>query len=357
MTGGQRRAVIWRNEVLGNSETFIANQVGALRSWRASYAGRARVSNQFGVEPAVVAPTLEEPELRDLLGTADLVHAHFAQDAVAISPVAARAGVPLVVTFHGYDVTVRHLWWRPRDRRRLREMFRQATTLIAVSEFIADRLRRLGAPEDKIVVHHIGIPIPADPGEGDGRRGVLFVGRLVEKKGADDLLAALAALPPDLRSVPVSIIGDGPRRRALEARARSAELDVTFHGALPHEQVTAHMRRAAVLCCPSKRARNGDSEGLPIAVLEAAAHRVPIVATRASGIPEAIVDGESGLLVGERDTGALSRCLETVLRDEARGRRLAARGRERVEQMFDVVRQTAELEALYDRAVRTATVP
>jgi glycosyltransferase involved in cell wall biosynthesis len=108
------------------------------------------------------------------------------------------------------------------------------------------------------------------------------------------------------------------------------------------------MQEAALLCAPSRRARNGDAEGLPITVLEAAAHRLPIVSTSSSGIPEAVVDGHSGLLVGERDRPALRNALATMLLDPDLRHRLADAARAAVEDRFDIRTQTAALEVLYD---------
>lgn len=347
----KRSVMIWRDDILGGSETFIANQVQAMRRWEASFAGFRYVPNQFDIHPKVEAKGLSDPSLLSLVEQSDLVHAHFAPGGIHMSQLSYDARVPLVVTFHGYDVAVYHLWWGPFARRRLRLMFKRATVLIAVSEFIAGRLRSLGAPEEKIVVHHIGIPIPPDDVDRTKRSGVLFVGRLVEKKGADDLLAAMALLEGGLRSTEVLVIGEGPARKKLERQAQALSLNVRFLGSLPNHDVRAHMRRAAVLCGPSRRALNGDAEGLPITILEAAAHRLPIVATTASGIPEAVIDGVTGLLVPERSRKKLAAALASLLADDELQDRFASASRKYVEKNFDVSVQTTKLEEIYDRAV------
>jgi glycosyltransferase involved in cell wall biosynthesis len=346
------QVVIWRKNLLMTSETFIGTQAAALQRWKPRFAALEYTPNDFGVVPDVRADSIDDPALLELLRDSDLVHAHFALDGMEIAPVARTAARPLVITFHGFDVSVRHLYWSPGSRRRLHRLFEQARLLIAVSGFIADRLVALGASRSKIVTHHIGIPIPPDrpDPETGNRRGILFVGRLVEKKGCDDLLAAVAGLPQPLRGTPVTVIGDGPLKQGLERAAKRADLDVDFRGAQSNDEVRRAMRRAALLCAPSKRARNGDAEGLPITILEAAAHRLPVVSTYSSGIPEAIVDGHSGILVPERHRRALRGALETMLFDEGLRARVADAGRQVVEQRFDIVRQTAALEALYDSA-------
>jgi colanic acid/amylovoran biosynthesis glycosyltransferase len=344
-----KKLTVWRNDVLGVSETFIHNQVEALTEWSATYAGSRYIPNQFGIQPAVIAKSPKDPGLCDLIARSDLVHAHFATDGAWVTPALTDSSRPFVVTLHGYDVTVRHLWWTPKARHQLSRMFERASALIAVSDFIAARAIKIGAPADKVRVHHIGIPVPLDEtGKHRGRNGILFVGRLVPKKGADTMLAAVAALPTELRQTAIDIIGDGPMRNRLERQARSAGLNVTFHGAQPNEMVRQHMRSAALLCGPSRRAWNGDSEGLPITILEAAAHRLPVVATTASGIPEAIDDGLSGLLVPERCAEQLTQALRTMLSDEPMRKQFADCARARMESDFNIATQTRELEHLYN---------
>jgi len=124
--------------------------------------------------------------------------------------------IPLLVTFHGYDVTSEPLREDAAGRRYLKglaEVFTYADTLVAVSDFIAARLVSLGATESKIRVHHIGIPVTDEPAPGE-RVGIAFVGRLVDVKGVPDLIAAVARLDPVHRNVPVRIIGDGANRFA-----------------------------------------------------------------------------------------------------------------------------------------------
>lgn len=350
MENDRRRVLIWRQVVLPPSETFIANQAAALRRWEPRFASYEVVPNDFGIIPDVQATSSRDPALRAALRTSDLVHAHFGPDAAAIAPAATLARTPLIVTFHGYDAAQDGVYEGRRAQLKLRFMFARARAIIAVSGFIADRVIELGAPAKRVVRHHIGIPLPTDVPDTQHRAGVLFVGRLVDKKGCDDLLAAVAGLPGELRQTRVTIIGDGPVRAELERQAAQLGLAVDFRGVQSNELVRAEMRRAAVLCAPSRRAANGDAEGLPITILEAAAHRLPVVSTTSSGIPEAITDGESGLLVAERDRAALTQALGRALSDGELRRRLAAVGRTVVETHFDIVKQTALLEDIYDRA-------
>jgi glycosyltransferase involved in cell wall biosynthesis len=141
------------------------------------------------------------------------------------------------------------------------------------------------------------------------------------------------------------VIGDGPLRSALERRAGAA---VQFLGALPTGEVAQWMRRAAVLAAPSLTAADGDAEGLPNVVVEAAASGLPVVATRHSGIPEAVEDGKTGFLVPEGDAAALGARLGELLGSEALRREMAAKARRLAEEKFDRARLTERLERIYD---------
>lgn len=349
---GERRVLVWRETVLGRSETFIANQVAFTRSWDARLAGLEHQVNDFGVVPDFVAPALHSDELVRYIKTFDLVHAHFGPDAIGIVPAAKRAGVPLVATFHGFDATVRHLYVAPSRRKGLRELFAYATCLVAVSGYIRDKLIALGAPREKVVVHHIGIPMPDFDADDIPRDGILFVGRLVDKKGCVDLLRAATRL----QRVPIVVIGEGPQRTRLERFAKSRNLDVEFRGSCPPSEVDSAMRSSALLCCPSRRALNGDAEGLPIAPLEAGARFLPVVATTASGIPESILDGRTGLLAPERRPRQLARRLGALLDDPDQRRVFAAAARQHIAENFDVQKQSMRLGAIYDAAVENAVL-
>jgi len=223
-----------------------------------------------------------------------------------------------------------------------------------VSEFIAQRLRELGAPADKVVVRPIGIPIPAGIDRhpaGLPPTGLVFAGRLVQKKGVADLLEAVSRLPEQYRDVPVSIIGFGPLREELAATAERLGVRVRFHGRLSSTEIAEVFRAHAIFCGPSRWSDSGDAEGFGIVFLEAAAQALPVISYRHGGVPEAVVDGETGLLVNEGDVAALSAAIQTLLADPQRAAALGRRGQQRVIAEFDMRQRALELEACYDEAV------
>jgi glycosyltransferase involved in cell wall biosynthesis len=222
---------------------------------------------------------------------------------------------------------------------------------IAVSQAIRAKALAQGYPPERTIVHHNGIDLArfsAMPGEREAGL-VLHVGRLVEKKGTRLLLDAVARVP-EARLV---ILGDGPLRRPLERQAASLGLGgrVRFLGAQPPEEVARWMARASLLAAPSVTARDGDSEGLPTVVIEAAAAALPAIVSGHSGLPEAVVDGASGFVVPEGDAGALAARLSELLAAPALQARMGAAARIVAEERFDASRQAAALEEIYDALV------
>ena len=362
------KVVIWRNELIPGSETFIVNQMAAMQRWTPIPIGMLRKTSALPIDPALVLfpaglgglcqrrifqRTRRNRRLTAFLAdpSIKLVHAHFGADATLVAPSVVRAGIPMVVTFHGFDAT--SLATDPsgrgkRYRRRLAELFETVEQVLAVSDFIAEKVVGLGAPREKVTVHHTGVPLATAGTTAGPREGILFVGRLVDKKGVADLLRAVSLLPTDLRQTTIVLIGDGPLRPELEAAAATMRLNCQFRGTLSTAEVRHAFERAALFCAPSKTAASGDSEGLPTTVVEAAAHGLPIVSTLHAGIPEAVVQGVTGILVPEADPLALMHALERLLRDTTVAEKMGSAGREHIARGFDIARQTAKLERVYD---------
>jgi glycosyltransferase involved in cell wall biosynthesis len=366
---------IWRNAWLPPSETFVRNQIAAFNGWDVQRVGLVRASPSI-VEPDFVTMpaarlTLPIRALQWLyprfyragfmgLGRAQghlerhnvrLIHAHFGFDAILASNLSRRAGIPLVVTFHGYDVTersgtdLRQRWYE----QELRGVFKQAQTLIGVSDFISARLIDLGAPADKVVTSYIGIPVPDRP-RSDTASGICFVGRLIQKKGAGDLLEAVSRLPKPYRSVRVTVVGDGPLRSELESQAIRSGINAEFVGYRSSAEVAQLLDESLLFCAPSKTSTSGGREAFGMVYLEAAAAGIPVVAYRHGGVPEAVADGETGLLVPEGDVDALSGALEDLLSNPDKAALLGRAGRDRVASRFDNRSCTADLERIYDKA-------
>ena len=364
-----RRVGIFRLELMKRSETFIGNQVGQYRDFAATYIGRSAPDNCAARGDVItlgggrwaafrLIVLRDAARLRDKLAGAglDLIHAHFATDGSVAVPLAAGLGIPLVVTLHGFDVTVS-------DRQALgsrqptlvqavlqrRKLWRRTAAFLCVSEHIRTKAIERGYPPEKLIVHRIGIRIGPEPSWQKTGANILHVCRLVEKKGTRYVIEAM---PDIVRACPLArltIIGDGPLRADLEHLARALGIadHITFMGERDHATVLTVMAASAVVCIPSVTAANGDTEGLPTVVYEAGALGVPVVASQSSGIPEAVDHGVTGLLVAERDTGAIAEGIARILRDDALRLRMGQAARRRMAEDFDIARQTSRLEDIY----------
>jgi glycosyltransferase involved in cell wall biosynthesis len=181
---------------------------------------------------------------------------------------------------------------------------------------------------------------------------ILFVGRLVERKGVAGLLDAVERLPAAL-GAQLEIVGDGPDRSHLDTQIRRAGLQgrVTLRGRISTPELREAYATADVLVLPSIRDSRGDTEGLGVVLLEAMSYGVPVIGARVGGIPDIVVDGESGLLVPPGDTTALSAALERLAGDPALAARLREGGVQRVREHFSWRTIVGEWEACYQAAL------
>ncbi|QKJ20264.1 glycosyltransferase [Microbacterium hominis] len=363
----QRRVLVWRSALLPSTETFVRHQAQAYPTWDAHLLGSVRVASPIadpgddvlhGTSPIerVRAALFHRTGISRRLTREiarlrpDVIHAHFARDAAMIRRHARRAGIPFVVTVHGIDVTT----W-PREpglaglvyRARLARVLRDAAAVVAVSQYARTEAVSRGADPDRVSVLPVGIPIATSAPAADLVYDVAFVGRLIEQKGVLDLFDALAEIAAHGRSVRTVVVGDGPLRADLERIARVHGLDVHFTGALPPHAVAETLRTARIFVAPSRANARGGREAFGLVFLEAALAGLPAIAYASGGVPEAVVDGETGVLVPEGDAAALTAALAALLDDPERAAELGARGRARVIATFDVAEGAAALEALY----------
>ena len=367
-------AIIFRERLLPPSETFILEQAQALRRYHPVLAGLRR-------EEPTLRHNLPQILLRGGLGTADkiadkiyhhvpwapgffrrlgavnpsILHAHFATDAIQALPIATALHLPLIVSLHGYDVTpsddnFRETAWGRHYLSHRKRLFAQGSAFLCVSQSIREAALRGGFPEKKLHVHYTGVDcdrfrpntIERDP------KLILFVGRLVEKKGCEYLLRAMALVQQEDPKAHLEIIGDGPLRSELEALATKLAVRVRFRGVQDTYEVQRSMSRARVLCNPSVTAANGDMEGFGMVFAEAQAVGTPVVSSMHSAIPEAVSHGETGLLCPERMPASLAEALLTFLKNDIFWSRTSERAVAWVRDHFDIARQTIKLEQLYD---------
>lgn len=370
-----RQLAIFRHNLFRLSESFITNQAAHLERYHPFYLGRLR----YGAPPpGAEALALEDlaphmrmlpaawhmlsasphPYLYSLAGRRpDIIHAHFGVEGVYALPLAARLGVPLVTTFHGFDATLGPLglltnpaWARYALKRGV--LAKRGTVFLAASKFLRDKLLALEFPPDRVLVHYIGVDTQAILPRHVSQEEpvILHVARLEEVKGTEWLIRAFAKVAPQYPQARLVVIGDGKLRKKLHKLANETGFAarINFLGARPHAEVLTWMQHAAMVVLPSVRTSSGREEGLGLVLLEAAASGVPGIGTRVGGVPEGIAEGETGFLVPERDVDSLSIAMGTLLANPPLRQRMGAAARSRVEQHFDIRRQTAYLEDIYD---------
>ena len=270
-----------------------------------------------------------------------------------------------MVTHHGYDVTTddHALAASAGLRRYLRRragLYESAALVLCVSNFVREKAIRRGAPAERTLVHYLGVDtswFTPDPAIARSET-VLFVGRLVENKGCELLLRAMALVKRSRPECRVVILGDGPLRPRLGAIARELALgNVSFLSTQPADAVRRWMNEARVLCVPSVTVKSGASEGFGMVFAEAQAMGLPVASFETGGIPEAVGHGTTGLLAAERDVPGLARNIIALLSAGSMWQRFSDAARRRVRERFDLRRQTAALENIYRAVLQRETVP
>lgn len=261
---------------------------------------------------------------RELDGDVTHLHAHFLHTPGSVARYAALlSGRNWSFSAHAKDIWTIPDWEK-------REKIAAARWGVTCTKAGQEHLASLAPDAARVALLHHGLDLsrfPTAPAARQARDGrdpadpvrILAVGRAVEKKGFDDLLSALAALPPDLNWT-FAHCGGGPLLGKLEAMAKSTGIAprVAFLGPRAQPEIVALMREADIFALPSRPARDGDRDGLPNVLMEAASQQLAIVATDFTGIPEFLHDEREASLVPPGDWGALSNALNLLIRDPVR---------------------------------------
>jgi colanic acid/amylovoran biosynthesis glycosyltransferase len=371
-----RRVAVFSTRFLPFSETFVFDELAAHQRYEADVFCAHRLhADRFPHPRVFVGGRLFEftrlaPGFDERLGSGRyaLVHAHFGSGGVYAVPFARRHRLPLVVTFHGFDVPLlasgERLYPKYWPYALLGPaVLRQMALGLCASIELLEMLRELGVPPERLRLHPIGLDVGRFvPGRrrDDAEPLVAMVGRFVPKKGLVYGVRAFAAVRRALGRGQLVVAGDGPLRPVLEeaARAEGVAAAVTFTGVLPHAAVAALLATADVLMAPSCTTADGDRESGTLVLKEASASGAVPLATWHGGHPAIVDDGRTGFLVPERDVDALAARLESLFASPALRRRLAAAARAKMLAEYDNRVRVAALEEAYDlvldRAARTA---
>jgi glycosyltransferase involved in cell wall biosynthesis len=302
---------------------------------------------------------ISDAELRDLLAVlhaarAELLHIYFGQIAVHLLPLISAWEKPSLVSFHGADVMVDMN--KPGYRKATLQMLDAVRLVLVRSESLRRALVDLGCNRKKIEIQRTGIPLEQFgfherifPRNGEWR--LVQAGRLIEKKGLPVTFQAFAVFVRQCPNATLTIAGEGPMLGELQELARELNIaeHVSFTGFVSQEQLREIYYRSHIFLHPSQTGADGNQEGIPNSMLEAMASGLPIFATQHGGIPEAIENGVSGVLVPERDHESLASALLEATRDPAFLSRIAHNGAGSVGKNFNLQQQAQRLEETYLR--------
>lgn len=318
-------------------EGTMAEQV--LRSWRARWRFVAFVRAMRRATYAAIADWRP-----------DVVHVHwwFPGGLVAWP---GTLGAPLVLTSHGTDLFLAD---RSGPLRQLAaRILPRARQMTVISSPLRDRAVALGVPAERITIVPMPSPVPPALPRAVVPGRVLFLGRLVQRKGAHVALAAFARIAPHHAGLHLRIVGDGPERSALEAQATALGVAdrVTFVGAVPPSAVAAEYAQAACFVMPAITDWKGEQEGFGLVLVEAMRAGVPVIASASGGIPDIVRADTTGVLVPPDDAAALADALDGLMRDSAGAARRAEAARDDVAARFSPEAIAQTFDAVYRRAV------
>ena len=308
---------------------------------------RIRLSSLHGQDTAVLKRFLKQTR-------PDVVLAEYGPTAVSVLDACRALRIPLVAHFHGWDAYV-----LPRDpeiRVEYTSLFEYAAKIVAVSKHMEDELLKLGAPQDRIEWNPCGAELPEEEAAARPETApplFVSVGTMRYKKAQT---ATLLAFEEVMRTVPeatLELLGGGPMLEYQEQLGRFLGVShrVQFRGDVDHRTVFDRLRLARCYVHPSVQSSSGDSEGTPVAVLEAMAMGLPVVATHHGGIPDVVRHCETGLLVPEYDVKATAQAMLRYAQDPGLAAQHGRAGRADVINRWSMEHSLARLHAILEEAV------
>jgi len=284
----------------------------------------------------------------------DIIHCHFGMNGVKAAVLKEIGAIQgrLITVFHGFDIT---LYLQQVGDRVYDRLLSTADLLMPISKLWQQKLIELGGDEKKIIVHHMGIDchqFTFQPRQYSDRVvRVITIARLVEKKGVEYGIRAVAKLTKEFPQLEYQIVGDGCLKDELQRLIQELEVTdkVKLLGWKQQQEITELLAQAHIFMAPSVTSRNGDREGIPVSLMEAMACGMPILSTMHSGIPELVEHGKSGFLVPERDADALAEKLSYLLKNPEVWQKMGIAGRACVEKYYNIKRLNGQLVDIYQK--------
>lgn len=286
-----------------------------------------------------------------------LIHARFGNAGVRMLSVKRRLRIPLLTSFHGFDLPAKRKR-RKSYHRKLPVLFRVGDKFTVPSRHMKRKLIRWGCPRHKIKIMYSGIDVSKfqytlrEPKR--DHIVIIGVGRLHPKKGFHILLKAFRKVHKMHPSTRLIIVGDGSERRRLKRMISKYRLKRSVHlkGHVSHRRLARMLAKADIFCLPSLTTRDGNQEGIPNSIKEALATGMPVISTRHGGIPELVGHGKEGFLVPERNVKQLAKRLMQLINQPELRQDMGRSGRAKVERYFNSAKQVKRLEGIYRRLIR-----
>jgi colanic acid/amylovoran biosynthesis glycosyltransferase len=306
---------------------------------------------EFGYQAASLSALHRLAKLASESRRYDVLHAHFGPVGNSFRFARRLWDTPMVISFHGYDFTSVP---RKQGVEVYRKLFVAADLITVNSNYMGQHIQPMGCPPEKIRTLSYGIDVakyrfkPRTVAGGEPVR-LLTIGRLIEKKGIEFALRSVARVARHYPQMRYDVVGDGPMRERLQGVAEEEGIAglVRFHGALDGGAVCELLDRAHVFVLASVTAEDGDQEGTPVSLLEAQAVGLPVLSTLHSGIPEIVLNNQSGLLVPERDVEELAAGLQYMVEHPERWAKFGRNGRANIEAHFAAPKCMADLLNIY----------
>ncbi|CAG7647754.1 glycosyltransferase [Paenibacillus allorhizosphaerae] len=353
------RIAVIRSTFLPISETFIYGEIRQMKKYDPYVFCRKRLNeHRFPHAQVHIDPRFVKLNMMLQNRSFQLIHARFAPSGIRMIPFKQKWKVPLVTSFHGYDTPGSNIM--KKHRTSLQRLFKIGDCFTVPCQAMKRELIKHGCPADKIEVYYSGIDVEQFTYKErffpeEGPVNIVYVGRLVAKKGPDVLIRAFRQVHRQFPQTKLIMIGDGRLRRRLQQLSKSLRLEnhIEFKGALSHQEVAEQLEKAHLFCLPSKKDSMGNQEGIPNALKEAMACGLPVISTFHAGIPELIDDGINGHLVAENSSKKLADKLIGVIRQPETWQQLGWNARTKIESEFNRKAQIGKLEQLFDRIIHT----
>jgi glycosyltransferase involved in cell wall biosynthesis len=366
------------NKVLPYSETFIKNHIDSLQVYFPIIIGNDDISNGLDVSnhPSFMLKHAIFGKLQVIIhklgfvspsiylfmkkNNVNILHSHFGQNGYASVSAAMKLKIPHVTTFHGFDISVEELKIKEIGlshfvfRKNIQKLQKKGSLFIAVSNFIREKLLKLGFDEKKVVTHYLGIDVDffKENKALIREKTVLCVARQVPYKGLTYLIKAFKKINSFDNQIKLKLIGDGPESEKLKSMASSLGINVEFMGRMTNAEVKCQMNKAMVYCQPSIKLENGHEEALALTIVEAQSMGLPAVVFNTGGMPEAINAGHSGYIVEPKNIQTLADEIIKLFKSKSMWSSFSEAAVFNARTFHNITIQTAKLEAMYSQLTR-----